>query len=83
MDRARGSMKAKSLSMYSITENIYYSQLSSVALLLQLEPNCFTSYSARKGLGSLSPCDIALRSSPPSHVATCNGQGSSQLFCVH
>jgi hypothetical protein len=32
------------LSMYSITENIYYSQLSSVAILLQPEPNCFTSY---------------------------------------
>jgi hypothetical protein len=31
------------LSMYSITENIYYSQLSSVALLLQPEYNCFTS----------------------------------------
>jgi hypothetical protein len=29
---------AKSLSMYSITENIYYSQLSSVAILLQPEP---------------------------------------------
>jgi hypothetical protein len=26
------------LSMYSITENIYYSQLSSVAILLQPEP---------------------------------------------
>jgi hypothetical protein len=35
---------ANSLSMYSITENIYYSQLSSVAILLQPEPNCFTSY---------------------------------------
>jgi hypothetical protein len=29
---------ANSLSMYSITENIYYSQLSSVAILLQPEP---------------------------------------------
>jgi hypothetical protein len=29
---------ANSLSMYSITENIYYSQLSSVAILLQSEP---------------------------------------------
>jgi hypothetical protein len=29
------------LSMYSITENIYYSQLSSVAILLQPERNSF------------------------------------------
>jgi hypothetical protein len=36
------------LSMYSITENIYYSQLSSVAILLQPEPNYFTSYNTRK-----------------------------------
>jgi hypothetical protein len=42
------------LSMYSITENIYYSQLSSVAILLQPETNCFTSYNTRKGLCSLS-----------------------------
>jgi hypothetical protein len=69
--------------MYSITENIYCSQLSSVAILLQPEPNCFTSYNTRKGLGSLSSCAITLRSSPPSHVSTCNGQRSSQLFCVH
>jgi hypothetical protein len=40
--------------MYSITENIYYSQLSSVATFLQPEP-VITSYSTRKGLGSLSP----------------------------
>jgi hypothetical protein len=40
--------------MYSITENIYCSQLSSVAILLQPEPNCFTSYNTRKGLCSLS-----------------------------
>jgi hypothetical protein len=38
MERARGSMMAKSLSMYSITENIYCSQLSFVAILLQPEP---------------------------------------------
>jgi hypothetical protein len=69
--------------MYSITENIYCSQLSSVAILLQPKLKYFTSYSTRKGLGSLSPCAIALRSSPPSHVSTCNGQRSSQLFCVH
>jgi hypothetical protein len=29
---------ANSLNMYSITENIYYSQLSSVAILLQPAP---------------------------------------------
>jgi hypothetical protein len=73
---------ANSLSTYSITENIYYSQLCSVAILLQPE-TVFTSYSTRKGLGSLSLCAIVLRSSPPSHVSTCNGQRSSQLFCVH
>jgi hypothetical protein len=71
------------LSMYSITENIYYSQLSSVELLLQSEPNCFTLYYTRKGLGSLSLCALVLRSSPPSHMSTCNGQRSLQLFCVH
>jgi hypothetical protein len=73
---------ANCLSMYSITENIYYSQLSSVAILLQPEPNCFTSYNARKGLCSLSLCAIVLRSPPPSLVSTSNGQRSSQLFCV-
>jgi hypothetical protein len=71
------------LSMYIVTEDIYYSQLSSVALLLQPERNCFTSYNTRKGLGSLSLYAIVLRSSPPSHVSTRKGQRSSQLFCVH
>jgi hypothetical protein len=37
MERARGSTMAKSQSMYSTTENIYYSHLASVALLLQPE----------------------------------------------
>jgi hypothetical protein len=69
------------LSMYSITENIYCSQLSSVAILLKPEPvshrivqvnDCF-----------LSLCAIVLRSPPASHVSTSNGQWSSQLFCVH
>jgi hypothetical protein len=69
------------LSMYSITENIYYSQLSSVAILLQREPNCFTSYNTRKELCYLSV--IVLRSPPASHVSTSNSQRSSQLFCVH
>jgi hypothetical protein len=73
---------ANSLSMYGITENIYYSQLSSVAILLQPEPNCFTSYSTRKGLCSLSVC-YRLTVSPSSHVSTSNGQRISQLFCVH
>jgi hypothetical protein len=70
------------LRIYSVTENIYYSQLSSVAL----QPaawTCFTSYNTTKGLLSLSLCAIVFRSSPPSHVSTCNGQRSSQLFCVH
>jgi hypothetical protein len=70
------------LSMYSKTENIYYSQLSSVAILPQPEP-VLTSYNTRKGLISLISCAIALRSSPPSQVSTCNGQRSSHLFCVH
>jgi hypothetical protein len=57
--------------------------VSSVALLLQAEPNCFTSYNTSKGLGSVSLCAIVLRSSPFSHVSTCNRQRSWQLFCVH
>jgi hypothetical protein len=67
------------LSVYSITENIYYSQMSSIAILLQPE-----SVSHRiiqgKGLCCLSLCAIVLRSPPPSHVSTSNGQRSSQLF---
>jgi hypothetical protein len=46
--RRRARLSTVCLSMYSITENIYYSQLSSVATLLQPESNCFTSYSTRK-----------------------------------
>jgi hypothetical protein len=69
-----GSTTAKCLSMYSITENIYCSQLSSAALLLKPERNCFASYNTKKGLGYLSLCAIVLRSSPPSHMSTCNGQ---------
>jgi hypothetical protein len=71
------------LSMYSITEKIYYSQLSSVAIPLQPETNCFTSYNAREWLCFLSPCAIVFRSPPASHVSSSNGQWSSQLFCVH
>jgi hypothetical protein len=71
------------LSMYSITENIYYSQLSSVAILLQPEPNGFTSYNTSKWLCFLSLCAIVIRSTPASHVSTSNSQRSSQLFCIH
>jgi hypothetical protein len=71
------------LSMRSITENIYCSQLSSVAILLQSELKCFTSYNTRKWLCFVSLCAIVFRSPPASHVSTCNGQWSSQLFCVH
>jgi hypothetical protein len=71
------------LSMYSITENIYFSQLSSVAILLQPEPNCFTWYNTRKWLCFLSLCTIVFRSPPASHVSSSNSQWSSQLFCVH
>jgi hypothetical protein len=52
------------LSMYSITENIYYSQLSSVAILLQPE-TVFTSYNTKDWVLSayvLSPCGLALPS---------------------
>jgi hypothetical protein len=66
MERVRGEARLSTvcLSMYSITENIYCSQLSSVAIFLQPEPNCFTSYSTRKDwvLSSnvLSPCGLPL-----------------------
>jgi hypothetical protein len=63
MERTRGGAMASSLSMYSITENIYYSQLSSVAILLQPEP-VSTSYSTRKDWvfspNVLSPCGLPL-----------------------
>jgi hypothetical protein len=36
--KGEGRLSTVCLSMYSITENIYYSQLSSVAILLQPEP---------------------------------------------
>jgi hypothetical protein len=40
--RKRGArLSTVCLSVYSITENIYYSQLSSVAILLQPETNLF------------------------------------------
>jgi hypothetical protein len=71
------------LSMYSKAENIYYSQLSSVAILLQPEPNCFTSYNTSEWLCFLSLCAVVFRSYPASHVSSSNGQWSSQLFCVY
>jgi hypothetical protein len=71
------------LSMYSITENIYCSQLSSVTILLQPEPDCFTSYNTRKRLCFLPLCAIVFRSPPASHVSSSTGQWSSQLFCVY
>jgi hypothetical protein len=37
----------------------------------------------KEGLGYLSVCAIALRSSPPSHICIYDGQRSSELFCVH
>jgi hypothetical protein len=85
VERTRGGARRLRvcLSMCSITENIYYSQLSSVAILLQPGRNCFTSRNTRIRLGSLSLCAIALRSFRPSHVSACNCQRSSLLFCVH
>jgi hypothetical protein len=63
MEREKGSRMANSLHMYSITENIYYSQLSSVTILLQPE-HVFTSYSTRKNwvlsVNVLSPCGLLL-----------------------
>jgi hypothetical protein len=56
---------AKSLGMNSLPENICCSQLSSIAIRLQPGGNCFTSYSTRKGLGSLFSYAIALRSFLP------------------
>jgi hypothetical protein len=38
MERVRGERDCQQSVMYGITENIYYSQLSSVAILLQPEP---------------------------------------------
>jgi hypothetical protein len=74
MERARGERDDQlSVSMYSIIENIYCLQLSSVAILLQPEPNCFTSYNTRKGLCFLCLCAIVFRSPPTSHVSSSNG----------
>jgi hypothetical protein len=37
----------------------------------------------KEGPGYLSVCAISSRSSPPTHLRICNGQRSSELFCVH
>jgi hypothetical protein len=37
----------------------------------------------KEGLGYLSVCAIASRSSPPSHVCICNGHPGSELCCCH
>jgi hypothetical protein len=71
------------LSMYSITENIYCSQLSSVAILLQPESISHRMIQGKHSALSLSLSTVVLPSSPSSHVSTSNGQRSSQLFCVH
>jgi hypothetical protein len=77
MGRARGERDGQQcLSMYSITENIYYSQLSSVAILLQPELDSHRMIQGNDCVLSL--CAVVLRSPPPSHVST-----SKQLFCVH
>jgi hypothetical protein len=75
MERARRGARWPTvcLSMYSITENINYSQLCSVAILLQLEPNWFMSYNTRNGLGSLyvlSSCGLPVP--PTSLLVTVN-----------
>jgi hypothetical protein len=69
--------------MYSITESIYYSQLSSVAILLQPEPVSHRIIQANDGV--FSPSVLFIRSPPVSHVSASNDQCScsSQLFCVH
>jgi hypothetical protein len=54
--------------MYSITENIYYSQLSSVAILLQLEPVSHRIVQGKDwvlSLHVLSPCGLPL---PPTCI---------------
>jgi hypothetical protein len=59
MERAREARRRRvCLSMYSITENIYYPQLFSVTLLLQPEGNCFTDWVLSPYL--LSSCGLTL-----------------------
>jgi hypothetical protein len=64
MERARGEHDCQqSVSMYSITENIYYSQLSSVAILLQPKPVTHSIIQEKDWVLSphvLSPCGLPL-----------------------
>jgi hypothetical protein len=85
MERARGKQDGEESVWVCIVWLKTFTTNSCPPLRYSLQPerNCFTSYNTRKGLGSLSSCAIVLRSSPPSHVSTCSGQWSSQLFCVH
>jgi hypothetical protein len=53
------------------------------ALLVQHKRNNFTSDKKKEGMGYLSVYAIASRSSPASYACICNGQRSSELFCVH
>jgi hypothetical protein len=83
MERTRGSAIANSLSEH-VQYNWKHLLLTAVLRCVTSAAwTCFTSYNTRKGVCSLSLCAIVLRSSPPSHVSTCHGQRSSQLFCVH
>jgi hypothetical protein len=81
-EEQEGSAMANSLSMYSITENIYYSQLSSVALLLQPEP---VSRRIIQGedcvLSVLSSC--GLRLPPTCLLLTVSGAGSYILLPLY
>jgi hypothetical protein len=45
--------------------------------------NVIISHPTVQGFGYPSVCAFASWSSPPSHVWICNGQWSSELFCVH
>jgi hypothetical protein len=64
MERARGARcPTVCLSMYSITENIYYSQLSSVPILLQPETVSHRIVQGKTGVLSpyvLSSCGLSL-----------------------
>jgi hypothetical protein len=60
-----GSATVNSLSMYSITENICYSQLSSVAILLQPEPVSHRIVQGKIGLSLLMCYRLAVFPSLP------------------
>jgi hypothetical protein len=82
---------AKSLSMYSITENIYYSHLASVALLLQPEPVSHRIIQGKDWVLSpyvLSSCGLLL---PPTRLLVTGGtttqnnivKTDKNLFSIH